>query len=75
MNLPALSFRKEHIISGHVLIKGRWVVAYRYSKGWYIARLKEKGIRYHPEKRKKLELYKTHEVRNLYNKLAEDNQH
>lgn len=47
-------------------------MAYRFSKGWYIARLKEKGMRYHPEKRKKLELYKTSELRNLYNKLFED---
>ncbi|MFS0646140.1 DUF2639 domain-containing protein [Siminovitchia sp. 179-K 8D1 HS] len=49
-------------------------MAYRFSKGWFIARLKEKGIRYHPEKRKKLELYKTHELRNLYNTLIGDDQ-
>ncbi|MBL5801582.1 DUF2639 domain-containing protein [Bacillus sporothermodurans] len=23
-------------------------MAYKYSKGWYVQKLKEKGIRYHP---------------------------
>ncbi|RST59916.1 DUF2639 domain-containing protein [Siminovitchia terrae] len=42
-----------------------------YSKGWYIAKLKERGIRFHPEKKKKLELFKIYVVRNLYNELIE----
>ncbi|MGE6260338.1 DUF2639 domain-containing protein [Heyndrickxia sporothermodurans] len=42
-------------------------MAYKYSKGWYVKKLKEWGIRYHPIGRKKLELYKTWVVRNLYN--------
>ncbi|PTY81858.1 DUF2639 domain-containing protein, partial [Heyndrickxia sporothermodurans] len=33
-------------------------MAYKYSKGWYVQKLKEKGIRYHPIGRKKIELYK-----------------
>jgi hypothetical protein len=41
-------------------------MAYQGSKGWYIQKLKEEGIRYHPVDRKKLELYKTYVVRNLY---------
>ncbi|RHW42245.1 DUF2639 domain-containing protein [Neobacillus notoginsengisoli] len=36
------------------------------SKGWYIMRLKEMGIKKHPVGLKKLELYKTWVVRNLY---------
>ncbi|RST73136.1 DUF2639 domain-containing protein [Siminovitchia acidinfaciens] len=46
-------------------------MVYIYSKGWYIARLKEKGIRFHPETKKKLELYKIYVVRNLYNEFIE----
>lgn len=49
-------------------------MAYRFSKGWYISQLKERGIRYHPEKKKKLELYKTYVVRNLYNEMIEKDQ-
>lgn len=45
-----------------------------YSKGWYIARLKERDIRFHPETKKKLELYKMYVVRNLYNELIEMNE-
>ncbi|MBU8907988.1 YflJ family protein [Desertibacillus haloalkaliphilus] len=36
------------------------------SKGWYVERLKEEGIRYHQGK--KLERYKTHVLANLYAK-------
>jgi len=36
------------------------------SKGWYISELKRMGIRKHPIGRKKLELYRTSEIRNLY---------
>ncbi|MBP2239450.1 hypothetical protein J2Z40_000003 [Cytobacillus eiseniae] len=41
-------------------------MAYKGSKGWYIQKLKEAGIRKHPVDLRKLELYKTYIVRNLY---------
>ncbi|MET3695976.1 uncharacterized protein DUF2639 [Bacillus oleivorans] len=45
-------------------------MAYIGTKGWYIQQLKEKGIYYHPTEKKKLELYKTFVVRNLYLQLT-----
>lgn len=47
-------------------------MAYRYSKGWYISKLKERGLTRHPVGLKKLELYKTFIIRNLYNELLQD---
>lgn len=44
-------------------------MAYKGSKGWYIQKLKEAGIRKHPVEFKKLELYKTYIVRKLYFEL------
>ncbi|RLQ95222.1 YflJ family protein [Falsibacillus albus] len=41
-------------------------MAYRYSKGWFIQQLKSVGVTRHPIERRKLELYKTYIVRNLY---------
>lgn len=41
-------------------------MAYPGSKGYYVQKLKEKGIRRHPTEHKKLENYKTFVVRNLY---------
>ena len=41
-------------------------MAHQYSKGWFIQQLKTAGIRYHPIERRKLELYKTFELRRLY---------
>jgi hypothetical protein len=41
-------------------------MAYPGSKGWYIAELKRLGIAKHPIEQRKLELYKTFVVRNLY---------
>ncbi|CEG27519.1 hypothetical protein BN1002_02386 [Bacillus sp. B-jedd] len=41
-------------------------MAYVGSKGWYISELKRMGIKKHPVGLKKLELYRTAEVRNLY---------
>jgi hypothetical protein len=41
-------------------------MAYIGSKGWYVAKLKENGIRRHPVERKKLELYKTYILKKLY---------
>lgn len=46
-------------------------VAYQGSKGWYVQQLKEMGVRYHPVDRRKLELYKTYVLRNLYLELTE----
>lgn len=41
-------------------------MAFRGSKGWFIQELKKMGISKHPIERKKLELYKTYLIRNLY---------
>ncbi|PLR81018.1 DUF2639 domain-containing protein [Bacillus canaveralius] len=41
-------------------------MAYRGSKGWYISQLKAEGVTRHPVERRKLELYKTYIIRNLY---------
>ncbi|MFJ7678305.1 DUF2639 domain-containing protein [Peribacillus sp. NPDC097264] len=41
-------------------------MAHQYSKGWFIQQLKTAGISYHPIERRKLELYKTYELRHLY---------
>ncbi|MDQ0155073.1 YflJ family protein [Robertmurraya andreesenii] len=41
-------------------------MAYQGSKGWYVQKLRELGVRYHPIDRRKLELYKTYVLRNLY---------
>lgn len=46
-------------------------MAYRGSKGWYISELKKIGMKRHPVERKKLELYKTHILRNLYLEYVE----
>lgn len=46
-------------------------MAYKYSKGWFLKELKEAGITKHPIERKKLELYKTYIIRNLYNEVME----
>ncbi|MEC2077164.1 YflJ family protein [Metabacillus fastidiosus] len=41
-------------------------MAYFGTKGWYIKELKALGMTKHPIERRKLELYKTYVVRNLY---------
>lgn len=41
-------------------------MAYPGSKGWYIKELKRLGISKHPIEQRKLELYKTFIVRNLF---------
>ncbi|WP_409301164.1 DUF2639 domain-containing protein [Peribacillus sp. SCS-155] len=46
-------------------------MAYQYSKGWFIQKLKHEGISKHPIERRKLELYKTFVVRNLYEQYIE----
>ncbi|MFJ7753898.1 DUF2639 domain-containing protein [Peribacillus muralis] len=47
-------------------------MAYEFSKGWFIQQLKAGGISYHPIEKKKLELYKTHILRRLYEDLKKD---
>ncbi|MGE6376320.1 DUF2639 domain-containing protein [Peribacillus muralis] len=47
-------------------------MAYAFSKGWFIQQLKAGGISYHPIEKKKLELYKTHILRRLYEDLKKD---
>ncbi|MFE8695842.1 DUF2639 domain-containing protein [Cytobacillus sp. FJAT-53684] len=49
-------------------------MAYKGSKGWYIQKLKETGISKHPIELRKLELYKTFIVRNLYLELIDKNE-
>jgi hypothetical protein len=41
-------------------------MAYEGSKGWYINELKKMGVTRHPIEKRKLELYKTYLIRNLY---------
>lgn len=53
---------------------GGFQMAYKGSKGWYIQKLKEAGIKRHPIELRKLELYKTYVVRNLYHELYEKNE-
>ncbi|PLR98925.1 DUF2639 domain-containing protein [Bacillus sp. T33-2] len=48
-------------------------MAYFGSKGWYIKELKKAGIAFHPVEKKKLELYKTFVVRQLYLKHVVNN--
>jgi hypothetical protein len=49
----------------------RMTVAYQGSKGWYVHKLKELGVYYHPVERKKLELYKAYILRNIYLEVME----
>ncbi len=49
----------------------RMKVAYQGSKGWYVQKLKELGVHYHPVERKKLETYKSYVLRNLYLEIIE----
>ncbi len=48
---------------------GEMRMAYQGSKGWYIAKLKEFGVNRHPIELRKLELYKTYEVRKIYQQV------
>jgi hypothetical protein len=41
-------------------------MAYQGSKGWYVQKLKEAGITKHPVELRKIELFKTFVLRNLY---------
>ncbi|PLT34997.1 YflJ family protein [Bacillus sp. V5-8f] len=49
-------------------------MAHIYSKGWFIQRLTEAGITMHPVERRKLQLYKTYVLRNLYKDIIESKQ-
>lgn len=46
-------------------------MSYIGSKGWYVAKLKELGVTKHPIERRKLELYKTYVLRQLYEQTSE----
>lgn len=46
-------------------------MSYIGSKGWYVAKLKELGVTKHPIERRKLELYKTYILRQLYEQTSE----
>lgn len=48
-------------------------MAYQGSKGWYVQKLKELGINKHPVDRRKIELYKTYVLRNLYLEKTNEN--
>ncbi|MBO8177352.1 YflJ family protein [Aeribacillus pallidus] len=41
-------------------------MAFKYSKGWFVQQLKEAGVRNHPQDFRKIELYKTPILRQLY---------
>lgn len=61
----------KHIHETGTSIRRGFNMAYKGSKGWYIQKLKEAGIKRHPIELRKLELYKTYVVRNLYYELFE----
>ncbi|WP_455662905.1 YflJ family protein [Pradoshia sp.] len=46
-------------------------MAYIGSKGWYVVKLRELGVTKHPIERRKLELYKTYILRQLYEQVRE----
>lgn len=48
-------------------------MAYTHSKGWYVSQLRDRGISRHPIELKKLKLYKTYIVRNLYLSMINEN--
>jgi hypothetical protein len=47
------------------------LMAYYGSKGWYVKALREMGMTRHPIERRKLKMYKTFVLRNLYNQALE----
>lgn len=47
------------------------LMAYYGSKGWYVKALREMGITRHPIERRKLKMYKTFVLRNLYDQALE----
>lgn len=47
-------------------------MAYPGSKGWYVQQLKLKGMNRHPVDRRKIELYKTFVLRNLYLQMIKE---
>ncbi|USK30788.1 YflJ family protein [Bacillus sp. CMF21] len=47
-------------------------MAYYGSKGWYVKKLREMGIMKHPIERRKLKLYKTYVLRNLYFRFTQE---
>ncbi|MGM0923450.1 MAG: YflJ family protein [Bacillota bacterium] len=53
-------------------IKRGFHMAYYGSKGWYVKKLREMGITKHPIERRKLKLYKTYVLRNLYFRFTQE---
>jgi hypothetical protein len=66
VRFSVIKFLITHILYNDQNESGVRGMAYIGSKGWYVAKLKEQGIRRHPIERKKLELYKTYILRKLY---------
>ncbi|MDR0137479.1 YflJ family protein [Metabacillus idriensis] len=52
--------------------KRGFLMAYYGSKGWYVKKLREMGITKHPIERRKLKLYKTFVLRNLYFRFTQE---
>lgn len=50
------------------------VKVHKYSKGWFVQQLREKGIKLHPQLRCHLGLFKESELRNLYYQYVENEQ-
>ena len=63
--LSVINLCFPHILNSNINEVGD-KMAYVGSKGWYVAKLKESGMRRHPIERRKLELYKTYVLRKLY---------
>ncbi|MDQ0217895.1 DUF2639 domain-containing protein [Peribacillus cavernae] len=49
-------------------------MAHIYSKGWFIRQLRDAGMTRHPIEGRKLKLYKTYVLRNLYAEFIEGQQ-
>ncbi|MFJ7731476.1 DUF2639 domain-containing protein [Lysinibacillus sp. NPDC097231] len=46
-------------------------MVHKYSKGWFVKRLREHGILVHPQYKSHLGLFKESELRNLYYQYVE----
>lgn len=53
--------------------RGKRNMAYQGSKGWYVQELKKLGISKHPVEHRKIELFKTYVLRNLYVQYSSQN--
>lgn len=50
------------------------ITMHRYSKGWFVKELRNRGVLVHPHLRNHLGLYKEAELRYLYYKMLEEEQ-